>query len=162
MPTFDVVSEVDFQEVRNAIDQASREIATRFDFKGTDSSVELKEKAIELHTENDQRLKALTQVLEEKFVKRKVSLKALAYGKIEEAAKGTVRQTVSLNVGINQDKAREIGKFIKELGLKGVSHQVQGDQLRVSGKKRDDLQDAIAAMREHDFGIPLQFVNFRD
>ncbi|MEX0664439.1 MAG: YajQ family cyclic di-GMP-binding protein [Acidimicrobiia bacterium] len=162
MPTFDVVSEVDFQEVRNAVDQASREISTRFDFKGTNSSIELKEKTIELHTESDQRLKALTQVLEEKFVKRKVSLKALSYGKIEEATKGTVRQVVTLMVGINQDKARELGKFIKELGLKGVSHQVQGDQLRVSGKKRDDLQSVIAAVREKDFGIPLDFTNFRD
>ena len=162
MPTFDVVSEVDMQEVRNAVDQASREISTRFDFKGTDSKIELSEKTIELHTESDQRLKALTQVLEEKLVKRKVSLKTLAYGKVEEATKGTVRQTVTLNVGISQDKAKQIGKFVKELGLKGVSHQIQGDQLRVSGKKRDDLQSAIQAMRDHDFGIPLQFVNFRD
>lgn len=162
MPTFDVVSEVDMQEVRNAVDQASREASTRFDFKGTGSTVELTEKTIELHSDSDQRLKALTQVLEERLVKRKVSLKALSYGKIEEATKGTVRQTVTLNMGINQDKAREIGKFIKELGLKGVSHQVQGDQLRVQGKKRDDLQDTIAALREHDFGIPLQFDNFRD
>jgi uncharacterized protein YajQ (UPF0234 family) len=162
MPTFDVVSEVDQQEVRNAVDQASREISTRFDFKGTDSSIELGEKSIELHTDTDQRLKALTQVLEEKLVKRKVSLKALSYAKVEEAAKGTVRQRVDLNVGINDEKAREIGKFIKALGLKGVQHQVQGDQLRVSGKKRDDLQNAIQAMREHDFGIPLQFTNFRD
>jgi len=162
VPTFDVVSEVDMQEVRNAVDQASREVATRFDFKGTDSSIELSEKTIELHSDSEQRLKALTQVLEEKLVKRKVSLKALAYGKMEDAAKGTVRQTVTLSVGINQDKAREIGKFVKALGLKGVSHQTQGDQLRVSGKKRDDLQAAIQAMRDHDFGIPLQFVNFRD
>lgn len=162
MPTFDVVSEVDMQEIRNAVDQASREISTRYDFKGTDSTVELTEKTIEMHSESDQRLKALVQVLEEKLVKRKVSLKALAYGKIEEATKGTVNQTVTLNVGISQDKAKEIGKFIKELGLKGVSHQTQGDQLRVSGKKRDDLQSAIEAMRNHDFGIPLQFTNFRD
>ena len=162
MPSFDVVSEVDFQEVRNAVDQASREVSTRFDFKGTNSTIELKEKTIELHTESDQRLKALTQVLEEKFVKRKVSLKALSYGKIEEATKGTVRQVVTLMVGINQDKAREIGKFIKELQLKGVSHQVQGDQLRVSGKKRDDLQTVIGKLREKDFGIPLDFANFRD
>jgi cyclic-di-GMP-binding protein len=162
MPTFDVVSQVDMQEIRNAVDQASREISTRYDFKGTDSSIQLTDKAIELHTESDQRLQALTQVLEEKLVKRKVSLKALAYGKVEEATKGTVRQTVTLSVGINQDKAKDIGKFLKELGLKGVAHQVQGDQLRVSGKKRDDLQAAIQAMREHDFGIPLQFENFRD
>jgi uncharacterized protein YajQ (UPF0234 family) len=162
MPTFDVVSEVDFQEVRNAVDQARREVATRYDFKGTDSTIDLTDKAIELHTESDQRLKALIQVLEEKLVRRQVSLKLLDYGKIEEASKGRVRQTATLNVGISSDKAREIGKFIKDLGLKGVSHAVQGDQLRVNGKKRDDLQAAIQAMRDHDFGIPLQFTNFRD
>jgi uncharacterized protein YajQ (UPF0234 family) len=162
MPTFDVVSEVDFQEVRNAVDQAAREVSTRFDFKNTGSTIELNEKSIELATESDQRLKALTQVLEEKLVKRKVSLKLLSYGAVEEASKGTVRQSVTLNVGISDDKAREIGKFIKGLTLKGVQHQVQGDQLRVSGKKRDDLQKAIGELREKDFGIPLQFINFRD
>lgn len=162
MPTFDVVSEVDLQEIRNAVDQARREISTRFDFKGTDSSIELHDSSIELHSASEERLRALVQVLEEKLVRRKVSLKALAYGKVEEAAKGTARQVVTLNVGISDDKAREIGKFLKGLGLKGVSHQVQGDQLRVQGKKRDDLQAAITAMREHDFGIPLQFTNFRD
>jgi uncharacterized protein YajQ (UPF0234 family) len=162
MPSFDVVSEVDFQEVRNAVDQADREVSTRFDFKNTGSTVELSEKTIELATESDQRLKALTQVLEEKLVKRKVSLKLLSYGNVEEASKGTVRQTVTLNVGISDEKAREIGKYIKGLTLKGVQHQVQGDQLRVSGKKRDDLQKVIAELREHDFGIPLQFINFRD
>jgi uncharacterized protein YajQ (UPF0234 family) len=162
MPSFDVVSEIDLQELRNGVDQASREIATRFDFKGTDSSIELKDKTIELHTESEQRLKALTQVLEEKLVKRGVSLKALGYGKVEEAAKGTVRQTVTLNVGISSEKGRDIGKFLKGLGLKGVQHQIQGDQLRVSGKKRDDLQSAIGSLKGHDFGIPLQFTNFRD
>jgi hypothetical protein len=162
MPTFDVVSEVDLQEVRNAVDQASREIANRFDFKGTDSSVELEDHAIELHTDSEGRLKALVQVLEEKFVKRKLSLKALDYGKVEEAAKGTVRQTVTLAVGINDEKARAIGKYVKGLGMKGVQHQTQGQQLRVSGKKRDDLQAVIAKLKEQDFGIPLQFTNFRD
>ena len=162
MPSFDVVSEVDFQEVRNAVDQADREVSTRFDFKNTGSTIELNEKSIELATESDQRLKALTQVLEEKLVKRKVSLKLLSYGNVEEATKGTVRQSVSVNVGISDEKAREIGKYIKGLTLKGVQHQVQGDQLRVSGKKRDDLQKVIAELKEKDFGIPLQFVNFRD
>jgi uncharacterized protein YajQ (UPF0234 family) len=162
VPTFDVVSEVDRQEVRNAVDQAQREVSTRFDFKNTGTKIDLSDTTIELHTESESRLQALVQVLEEKLVRRKVSLKALAYGKLEEATKGTVRQTVTLNVGISTDKAREIGRFLKDLGLKGVSHQVQGDQLRVSAKKRDDLQDAIAAMRDHDFGIPLQFTNFRD
>jgi uncharacterized protein YajQ (UPF0234 family) len=162
MPTFDVVSDLDMQEVRNAVDQAQREVSTRFDFKGTGSTVELKDTTIELATESESRLQALTQVLEEKLVRRKVSLKALDFGKVEEASKGTVRQTVTLRMGISSDKAREIGRFLKELNLKGVQHQVQGDQLRVSGKKRDDLQTAIAAMRDHDFELPLQFTNFRD
>ena len=162
MPTFDVVSELDMQEVRNAVDQAQREVTTRFDFKNTGSSVELKDTTIELATESDSRLQALTQVLEEKMVRRQVSMKALEYGKVEEATKGTVRQTVTLRSGISSDKAREIGKFLKDLGLKGVQHQVQGDQLRVSGKKRDDLQTAIAKLKDHDFELPLQFTNFRD
>src|SRR5438874_4418899 len=123
MPTFDVVSQVDMQEVRNAVDQAQREVATRFDFKNTGTTIELKDKAIELHTESEPRLKALTQVLEEKLVRRQVSLKALSYGKIEEAAKGTVRQTATVQVGITSEKAREIGKFLKGLNLKGVQHQ---------------------------------------
>src|SRR6476661_6745020 len=162
MPSFDVVSEVDVQEVRNAIDQAHRELATRFDFKGTDSTIEFKENSIELESASEERLKAAAQVLEEKLVKRKVSLKALDYGKVEEATKGRARQTVAIQVGISSDKAREIGKFLKGLGLKGVQHQVQADQLRVTGKKRDDLQKAIASLREHDFGVPLDFTNFRD
>ncbi len=162
MPTFDVVSEFEEQEVRNAVDQAAREIGNRFDFKNTDSSIELKDQTIELHSNTEVKLKAIVQVLEEKFVKRSVSLKSLDYGKVEEAAKGTVRQSVKLMAGITHEKAKEIGKFIKELNLKGVSHSVQGDQLRVQGKKRDDLQETIAALKEHDFGIPLQFQNFRD
>jgi cyclic-di-GMP-binding protein len=162
MPSFDVVSEVDMQEVRNAVDQASREVRTRFDFKDTNSTIELGEKSIELHTDSEDRLRALTQVLEEKLVRRKVSLKALSYGKHEEAAKGTVRQTVTLSVGINDEKAREIGKFVKGLGIKTVQHQVQGQQLRVTSKKKDDLQTVIGKLRESDFDLPLQFVNFRD
>src|ERR671910_384162 len=150
MPTFDVVSEIDMQEVRNAVDQASREVANRFDFKGTNSSIDLGGSEIVLHSVSEDRLAALRQVLEEKLVKRKVSLKALDYQKVEEAS------------GISRDKATTINKFIKGLGLRGVQSQVQGDQLRVSGKKRDDLQAAIQAMREEDFGIPLQFSNFRD
>ena len=162
MPTFDVVSEVDQQEVRNAVDQARREIANRYDFKDTNSSIDLGDTSIELHTASEDRLRALTQVLEEKLVRRKVSLKALDYGKVEEASRGRARQTATLHVGINDEKAREIGKFIKNLGLKGLQHQVQGNQLRVTGKKRDDLQSAIQSMRAHDFGVPLDFTNFRD
>ena len=162
MPSFDVVSQVDMQEVRNALDQASREIANRFDFKGTDSTIDLSDTEITLHSNSEQRLKALVQVLEEKFVRRNVPLKALAYGKIQEASKGAARQVVTLNVGISDEKAREINKFIKAEGPKGVQSQVQGDQLRVTGKKRDDLQATIAALKGHDFDVPLQFVNFRD
>ena len=162
MPTFDVVSEVDAQEVRNAVDQASRELGQRYDFKGTDSSIELGTNEITLHTASEDRLTALKQLLEEKLVKRKVSLKALDYGKVEEASGSTVRQVVTLAAGISSDKARELNKFIKGLGLKGVQSQTQADQLRVSGKKRDDLQAVIAALREEDFGIPLSFNNFRD
>jgi uncharacterized protein YajQ (UPF0234 family) len=162
MPTFDVVSEVDMQEVRNAVDQAHREVASRFDFKNTGSEIELSGHEINLHSSTEDRLKALTQVFEEKLVKRQVPLKAVSYGKVEEAAKGTVRQTVTLNVGIDDPRSREINKFIKGLGMKGVSSQTQGDQLRVTSKKRDDLQQVIAALKAEDFGIPLQFKNFRD
>jgi len=162
MPSFDVVSEIDQQEIRNAVDQAQREVSTRFDFKNTDSSIELGETEITLRSASEDRLNALRQVLEEKLVKRKVSLKALDYQKVEDASGGTVRQQVKLVAGISRDKATELNKHIKGLGLKGVQSQVQGDQLRVTGKKRDDLQSVIASLREGDFGIPLQFTNFRD
>ena len=162
MPTFDVVSEVDMQEVRNAVDQASREVATRFDFKDTGSTIELSGHEIQLHSSTEDRLRALLQVVEEKLVKRSVSLKALERGKVEEAAKGTARQTLTLNAGISADNARKINKFIKEHAPKGISSQTQGDQLRVSGKKRDDLQAVIASLKSEDFGIALQFNNFRE
>jgi hypothetical protein len=162
MPTFDVVSEVDMQEVRNAIDQARREVSTRFDFKDTESTIELGETEIRLHSNTEERLKAAAQVLEEKLVRRKVSLKALDYGKVEDAARGTVRQAVAIQAGISSDNAKKLNRFIKDLGLKGISSQTQGEQVRVSGKKRDDLQSVIAALKEEDFGIPLQFQNFRD
>lgn len=163
MPSFDVVSEFDLQEVRNAVDQAAREASNRFDFKGTDSSVELVgDDAIVLVSASDDRVRALYQMLEEKLVKRQVSLKVLDAGKIEEAAGGRARQNIALRAGISSEKARELNKFIKGLGLKGIQSQTQGEQLRVIGKKRDDLQGVIAALREGDFGIPLQFENFRD
>ena len=162
MPSFDVVSEVDRQEVRNAVDQAQREIGTRFDFKGTNSTIEQAELALTLRSVSEDRLTALRQVLEEKLVKRKVSLKGLDYGNVEDAAGGTVRQVATLAAGISSDKARELNKFIKALGRKGIQSQTQGDQVRVTSKKRDDLQSVIAALKEHDFGIPLQFINFRD
>lgn len=163
MPSFDVTSEVDLQEVRNAVDQASREVATRFDFKDTGASIELAGgKAILLHAPTEDRLRALIQVLEEKLVRRQVSLKALSYGKIEEASKGTVRQEAELQAGISADHAKRINKIVKDLGLKGVASQAQGDQVRVTGKKRDELQAVIAKLKSEDLGIPLQFGNFRD
>ncbi|MGI8937464.1 MAG: YajQ family cyclic di-GMP-binding protein [Iamia sp.] len=162
MPSFDVMSEVDDQEVRNAVDQASREIANRYDFKGTDSSIDLGDAQITLATSSEDKLRALRQVLEEKLVKRKVSLKALTYGDVEDASGARVRQTITLAAGISSDKARELNKFVKGLGLKGVQSQAQGDELRVSGKKRDDLQAVMTALKEGDFGIPIAFGNRRD
>ncbi len=162
MPSFDVSSEVDVQEVRNAVDQASREVGNRYDFKGTGSSVELGDGTITLESSAEDRVAALKQVLEEKLVKRKVSLKGVDFGPVADAAGGRSRQVATLAAGISADKARELNKFIKGLGLKGVQSQTQGEQLRVSAKKRDTLQEVIAALREGDFGIPLQFGNFRD
>jgi len=162
--SFDVVSEIDVQEIRNAVDQASREISTRFDFKDTGSSVELGEaegkSTITLKANTDQKVKDVLKVLEEKFVKRKLSLKALNRGNIEPAAGGTARQVITINQGISTEKAREIVKHIKDLKMK-AQVAIQGDQVRVSAKSRDTLQEVIAALKEHDFGIPLQFVNYR-
>ncbi len=162
MPTFDVVSEVNIQEVKNALDQANREATTRFDFKDTNSAIELSSLEMTLSSSSQDRLKALEQVLEEKLVKREVSLKCLDRQAIIEGSKGSARRTIKIVAGISSDKAKEINRFIKDLGLKGVSGSIQGDSLRVSGKKRDDLQSVIAALKEQDFGIPLQFNNFRD
>ena len=162
MPSFDVVSELDLQEVRNAVDQAQREVATRFDFKDTGSTIELGDGEIRLKSASEDRLRAVVQVLEEKLVRRQVSLKALSYGKVEDAAKGAVRQSVALAAGISDEKAREINRFVKDNSAKGVSSQAQGDQVRVTAKKKDDLQSTIAALKQNDFGIPLQFKNFRD
>ena len=162
MPSFDVVSEVDRQEVRNAVDQARREINTRFDFKNTSSEIDENDLTFTLRTVSEDRLTALRQVFEEKLVKSGMSLKGLDYGKIEEATQNTVRQVATLKVGISSDKAREINKLVKEKAPKGVSSQTQGDAVRVQGKKRDDLQAAIAALKAADLGIPVQFQNFRD
>jgi uncharacterized protein YajQ (UPF0234 family) len=162
MPSFDIVSEVDRQEVRNAVDQAQREIANRFDFKNTNSSIEQNELVITLRTVSEDRLAALRVVLEEKLVKRGVSLKGVEYGTVEEATQNTVRQVVTITVGISSEKAREINKMIKEKAPKGVGSQTQGDSVRVTGKKRDDLQAVITLLKGADIGIPLQFNNFRD
>ncbi|MEZ5215057.1 MAG: YajQ family cyclic di-GMP-binding protein [Ilumatobacteraceae bacterium] len=162
MPSFDVVSEVDRQEVRNAVDQAQREIATRFDFKNTNSSIEQNELVITLRSVSEDRLTALRQVLEERLVKRGVSLRGLEYGDVEDATQNTVRQVATIKVGISSDKAKEINKLLKAEAPKGVSSQTQGEQVRVSSKKRDDLQTVITLLKGKDLGIPLQFENFRD
>ncbi|MBM3638474.1 MAG: YajQ family cyclic di-GMP-binding protein [Actinobacteria bacterium] len=162
MPSFDVVSEVDRQELRNAVDQAQRELSQRFDFKGTDSSIEQNELVITIKTISEDKARAVRTLLEEKMVKRGMSLKGIDWGKFEQASGDTVRQVVTVKVGISSDKAREINKLIKEKGPKGVSSQTQGEQIRVTGKKRDDLQAAIALLKSDDLGIPLQFENFRD
>jgi len=158
--SFDIVSEIDMQEVRNAVDQASREIHQRFDFKNTHTSIELKDEAIEMASGTEDRLKAAYQVLQEKAVRREVPLKALQPGEVEPAAKGSVRQTIKLVTGISDEKAKEISKFVRQAVPKAQT-QIQGSQVRVMSKSKDDLQAAIAACREHDFGIALQFTNYR-
>jgi uncharacterized protein YajQ (UPF0234 family) len=162
MPSFDVVSEIDRQELRNAIDQAQRELANRFDFKNTNSAIEQNELVLTLRTSSEDRLRALRTLLEERLVKRNVSLKGLEWGKIEQASGDSVRQVVTVKVGVTSEKAREINKLIKEKGPKGVSSQTQGEQVRVTGKKRDDLQTTMSLLKSADLGIPLQFTNFRD
>lgn len=162
MPTFDIVSRIDLQEVRNAVDQAAREVANRYDFRGTGSAVALDDETITLKSSTEDRLDATRQVLEEKLVRRKVSLKVLDYGRVEEAAGPSVRQVAVLRAGISSDRARELHKLVKGLGIKGMQSSTQGDQLRVQSKKRDHLQAAISAIKESDFPIPLQYVNFRD
>ena len=162
MPSFDVVSEVDRQELKNAVDQAQRELANRFDFKNTDSSIEQKELVLTIRTSSEDRLLALKVLIEEKFVKRQISLRGLDWGKVEQASGESVRQIVTVTVGISSDKAREINKLIKEKAPKGIASQTQGEQLRVTGKKRDDLQETMALLKGADLGIAIQFENFRD
>jgi uncharacterized protein YajQ (UPF0234 family) len=158
--SFDVVSSVDLQEVKNAIAQAMKEITTRFDLKGSGSDVSLSGEEIILSTADDFKLKAVRDVLEGRLVKRGVPLKALTWGKIEQALGGTVRQTVALQKGIPSDKAREIVKIVKGTKLK-VQAAIQGEQVRVSGKNRDDLQAVIQALKATDLGIDMQFTNYR-
>ena len=158
--SFDIVSEVDLAEITNAVDQARREIIQRFDFKNTGTALEQDADLIELRSSTEERLKAALEVLKEKCVRRQVSLKALSEGPVLPAAKGTVRQSIHVTKGINDEKAREINKHVKGLPVK-VQTQVQGDQIRVSGKSRDDLQVVISSLKEQDFGIPLQFTNYR-
>jgi len=158
--SFDVVSQVDLQEVSNAVVQAQKEIEQRFDFKNSKSAIKLEQLKILLVSDDDFKLRNVTDILESKLVKRQVSLRALEYGKIQAAAGDTVRQEVKLIQGLAQDKAKQIMKVIKDSKIK-VTSSIQGDQIRVAGKNKDDLQAVIALLRQEDFGIDLQFINYR-
>jgi uncharacterized protein YajQ (UPF0234 family) len=159
--SFDIVSRVDLQEVRNAIGQALKEVGTRYDLKGSGSSIELQGEEIVLASSDDFKLTAVRDVLEGRLVKRKVPLKALTWSKVDEALGGTVRQRGALQKGIPTEKGREIVKIIKGLKIKKVQAQIQDDQLRVTGKNKDDLQAVIQALKDEDLGIDMQFTNYR-
>jgi Uncharacterized protein conserved in bacteria len=160
--SFDIVSKVDMQEVRNAVDQAQREVDTRFDFKGSDAQIDLDDKkaTLTLSADTEARMKAMVDVLESKLHKRGIDIRALDLGKLEEAAKGTVRQSATIRQGLDSDTAKKVVKLIKDTGLK-VQAAIQGDQVRVSGKARDDLQAVIQKLKDADLNVPLQFVNYR-
>jgi hypothetical protein len=160
MPSFDVVSEVDLQEVRNATDQANREVGTRFDFKGSEAQFSLDDGVVNLQAESEFQLDQMMDILQKKLVKRSVDIACMDIAK-PETANNRARQAVTMRQGIDMDTARKIVKEIKAAKIK-VQAQIQGEQVRVSGKKRDDLQDAIALLKKADFGLPLQYINFRD
>jgi uncharacterized protein YajQ (UPF0234 family) len=160
--SFDVVSKVDLQEVSNAVQQASREIATRFDFKGSASKIDWNEKELTLTliSDDEHKLKSVVDVLETRLVKRGIAVKALDFGNVEPAAGATVRQAVKVQQGIPSERAKEIVKVIKDRKIK-VQASIQADQVRVAGKSKDELQTVQALLRAGDFGLPLQFVNYR-
>ncbi len=160
MPSFDIVSEVNIQEVRNAVDQANREVGTRFDFKGVEAVFELKESQVLLRAENEFQLQQMMDILRQKLVKRSVDIACMDVGEPETSLNAS-RQTVTIRQGIESDLAKKMVKDIKASKIK-VQAQIQGDQVRVTGKKRDDLQQVIALLREADYGLPLQYQNFRD
>lgn len=160
MPSFDIVSEVDIQEVRNAVDQANREIGTRFDFKGVEASFELKESQVLLRAEQEFQLGQMMDILRQKLVKRSVDIACMEIGEAENSLNAS-RQTATIRQGIESDLAKKMIKDIKASKLK-VQSQIQGEQVRVTGKKRDDLQQVINLLRESNYDLPLQFQNFRD
>ena len=158
--SFDIVSKTDYAEINNALNQTTKEISQRFDFKGSKATVELQEKDLMLSAEDETKLRNMNDILQGKLVKRGISLKALDYQKLEPAAGGTVRQLVKIQQGIPIEKAKEVVKFIKDAKLK-VQASIQGETVRVSGKDRDTLQDVIAKLKAKDFGIDMQFDNYR-
>ena len=161
--SFDVVSKVDVQEVSNAVQQAIKEIRTRFDFKGSKSDLTFDGKEVVLIADDENKLKSVTEILKEKLVKRKVPLNGLLYGKVHEAAGNTVRQVATLQQGIPSEKAKEIVRILKDSKLKKVQASIQADQVRISSPSRDDLQQAIQTLRDNEsrLGIPLQYTNYR-
>jgi hypothetical protein len=161
MPSFDIVSEVNQVEVRNAVDQANKEISTRFDFKGSDARVELAEKTLTLYADDDFKLKQVTDVLTGKLTKRGVDVRALKQGNVEKISGNKVKQAVTIRVGIEQELAKKMVKLIKDSKMK-VQASIQGDAVRVSGAKRDDLQAVIALVKKSITDFPVQFGNFRD
>ena len=160
MPSFDIVSKVDMQEVDNAVNQAQKEIAQRYDFKGTKSEIELSDETIKVLADDDYKLKAVIDIIQSKMLKRNISLRSLEYGKEEPASGGMIRQAITIRQGISTEKGKEINKIIKEAKLK-VQSQIQGDQVRVTGKKIDDLQEVIQLLKGKDLDVDLQFVNMR-
>jgi uncharacterized protein YajQ (UPF0234 family) len=158
--SFDIVSKIDMEEVSNAIQQALKEIHTRFDLKDSKSNIELEKDAIVLQSADEYRLKAVNDILQQKLTKRGVSIKGLTYGPVEPAAGGTARRKVTMQQGIVIEKARDIVKLVKD-SKKKAQASIQGDLVRISSKDRDTLQDVIAMLRQHDFGIDLQFTNYR-
>jgi uncharacterized protein YajQ (UPF0234 family) len=160
MPSFDIVSKTDHHEITNAVDQTNREISTRFDFKGTDTRVELAKTTITLTAPTDFQLKQLDEILRNKFSKRNIDIRVLNY-KNPEIKLNEATQTIEVRQGIETEEAKKLIKLIKETGIK-VQSAIQGDQVRVTGKKRDDLQEVIAALKTAKFPLPLQFENFRD
>ena len=163
MPSFDIVVDLNLQEVDNAVNQAQKEMSQRYDFKGSKSKIEwdAKKKELSLIGDDDYKLKAVVDILQSKLIKRGISIKNMTFGSIESAFEGTVRQKITLQQGVPVEKAKEINKLIKDNKLK-VQSQFQDEQVRVSGKKKDDLQEAIGLVRKTDLGIDVQFVNFRD
>ena len=161
MPTFDIVSKVDMQEVDNAVNQAIKEIGQRYDFKGSKSEITMEKDAVKILADDDYKLKAVVDVLQSKLIKRGISLKTLQYGKAEPASGGLLRQLITVQQGISKEKGKEIIAVIKESKIR-VQGQIQDDQVRVSGKNRDDLQETIQLLKGQDLGVEMQFVNFRE
>lgn len=161
MPSFDIVSKVEMQEIDNAVNQTVKEISQRYDFKGSKCEITLEKDAIKLLADDDYKLKAVVDILQSKCIKRGISLKSLQYGNVEPASGGMVRQAVAIQQGISKEKGKDIIAVVKESKLK-VQAQIQDDQVRVTGKNRDDLQEVIRLLKGKDLGVELQFVNFRD